>query len=426
MIENLYKIFLKSTGVSTDTRTIQKGDLWFALKGPNFNANRFAEEALANGASYAVIDDETYQSSERTILVEDALKALQDLANHHRHQLDIPILAITGSNGKTTSKELVRDVLAKKFKVHATEGNLNNHIGVPLSLLAIDSSIEFAVIEMGANAQKEIGFLCEIGEPNFGMITNIGKAHLEGFGGLEGVFKGKTEMYDFLAKSGGKAFVNTNFPRLVEKLKRLEVPFITYPNVGDDLSLTLLNELPELELETSNQRFITTLTGGYNTDNIAAALCIGKYFGVPLIDGIEAVKAYDPDNNRSQLIAKGSNTIVLDAYNANPSSMKAALESFAKREAQKKVVILGDMLELGDDSVVEHRQLGEWTSALKDTTVHFCGTEIRAAHEGNPNATYWAEKKDLAKHIQSQQFEATLFLIKGSRGMSLETILEVL
>ncbi len=426
MIENLYKTYLQSSGVSTDTRTIEKDNIWFALKGPNFNANSFADQAIEKGALAVVIDDDEYAKDDRYVVVTDVLVALQELANHHRHQLSIPVLAITGSNGKTTTKELIRDVLLKKYKVSATKGNLNNHIGVPLSLLAIDDSVEFAVIEMGANAQGEIKMLCNIAEPDFGLITNIGKAHLEGFGGIEGVFKGKTEMYDFLAKTGGKAFVNTNFEKLVEKLDQLGVDYTRYPNPGDDLVAILEKEKPQLEITAHDQKFTTTLTGGYNFSNIAVALCVGEYFGVSSEAAIKAVKSYDPDNNRSQLMKRGSNTFIMDAYNANPSSMKEALLSFDKREAQRKVIIIGDMLELGEESRKEHEGIGELTTTLSQTEVHLCGPEMEAAKSGNPKANYWDNKQDLAAFLQKQTYQNTLFLIKGSRGMSLETLLNVL
>lgn len=426
MIEKLYQAYLKSTSVSTDTRTIQQGNIWFALKGPNFNANKFADLAIDKGASYVVIDDKDFVKDDRYLLVPDVLTALQQLANYHRNKLAIPFLAITGSNGKTTTKELIRDVLSKKYKVLATTGNLNNHIGVPLTLLEIDDTIEFAVIEMGANAQNEIKALCEIAQPNYGVITNIGKAHLEGFGGLEGVFKGKTEMYDFLANSNGQAFVNTNFPRLVEKLESMKIPFRRYPNDSDDLKLKLLGEKPELEIEVQGRVFTTMITGGYNAANIAAALCIGEFFGVALDDAIEAVSSYDPDNNRSQLIQIGSNRIVLDAYNANPSSMQVALSSFESREAKKRVIILGDMRELGEASESEHEQLGKLTSNIEDAEIHFCGKEIALAQKGNQDARYWDKKEKLAAYLEEKSFEETLFLIKGSRGMALETLLKSL
>lgn len=426
MIEKLYQHYLRSSGVSTDTRTIEKDNIWFALKGPNFNANKFADQALSKGAALVVVDDDAFCKDERYFLVEDCLIALQQLATHHRRQLKIPFLAITGSNGKTTTKELVRDVLAMKYNVKATEGNLNNHIGVPLTLLKLDEATDFAVVEMGANAQKEIKMLCEIAEPDFGMITNIGKAHLEGFGGLEGVFKGKTEMYDHLAKHGGSAFVNTNFPRLVEKLQALQIPFKAYPNHGDDLELQLLEEDPNLVLRFQGETFRTTLTGGYNADNIAAALCIGVYFGVDISKAIEAVIAYDPDNNRSQIIEVKGNRVVLDAYNANPSSMSVALKSFNNREGGQKVVVLGDMLELGDEAYQEHQEIGRLTTQLDLDEVHFCGPQMAAAKELNPTAYYWERKDELCAYLKKRGLQGHQILIKGSRGMSLETILDCL
>lgn len=426
MIENLYSAYLKSSGVSTDTRTIQKGNIWVALKGPNFNANKFAQQALEKGASLAVIDDPAYQLGEHTFLVEDGLEALQQLANYHRKQLNIPFLGITGSNGKTTTKELVRDVLAKKYKVHATQGNYNNHIGVPLTLLQIDSSVEFAVIEMGANAQKEIKMLCEIAEPDFGLITNIGKAHLEGFVGLEGVFKGKTEMYDFLSKRGGKAFVNTNNQRLVHKLDQLGIEAYAYPNTNDYLEAHLLEERPQLFIDYDGDTFQTKITGGYNFENICSALCIAKYFGVEKSEAIEAVAQYDPDNNRSQIIKQGTNTIIMDAYNANPSSMTEALRSFDRRAEKQKVVIIGDMLELGEESAEEHFKIGALTAELNFDSVHLCGPLMADAHRGNDKVFYWEAKESLKQYLSTHPIEDSAILIKGSRGMSLESLLDVL
>ena len=426
MIEKLYSAFLQSSGVSTDTRTIQKENIWFALKGPNFNANKFAQQALDKGAGLAVIDDAEYVIGDSTFLVEDVLETLQKLANHHRKQLNIPFLGITGSNGKTTTKELIRDVLARKFKVHATQGNFNNHIGVPLTLLQIDESIEFAVVEMGANAQNEIKLLCEIAEPDFGLITNIGKAHLEGFGGIEGVFKGKTEMYDFLANSGGKAFVNTNNQRLVAKLNDLNIESKSYPNAGNDLEASLVSELPQLSISSNLGDFTTMITGGYNFENICSALCIGQYFGVEAEAAIDAVSNYDPDNNRSQIISKGTNSIILDAYNANPSSMSEAIKSFDQREADKKILIIGDMLELGEEAEHEHQVIGELTATLNFDQVHLCGPLMKSAADKNPKAHYWMEKKELAEFLDKESTSNTTILIKGSRGMSLETLLETL
>lgn len=426
MIESLYKAYLNSTGVSIDTRTLQEGNIWFALKGPNFDANKFIDQALSKGAAYVVVDSIDDDADDRYLLVEDALQALQELAAYHRKQLKIPFLAITGSNGKTTTKELVRDVLSRKYRVLATEGNLNNHIGVPLTILKIHDKIEFAVIEMGANAQKEIVFLCQIAQPDYGLITNIGKAHLEGFGGLEGVFKGKTEMFDFLYGTKGSAFVNTNFPKLVEKLSQLKISFRSYPNSGDDLHLELLSEQSALVLQLNGTQFQTKITGAYNKDNIAAALCVGDFFGVNPSEAIDAVKNYDPDNNRSQVLERASNLIVLDAYNANPSSMREALLSFERRAANRKVVILGDMLELGKDAEEEHYQVGLLLKELNIDEIHLCGPLMKAAHKANAQASYWEKKADLADYLKGRQYENTQMLIKGSRGMSLETLLAFL
>lgn len=426
MIENLYSKYLKSSGISTDTRTIQKGNIWFALKGPNFNANKFAEQALDKGALLAVIDDPEYQLGQNTLVVKDGLRALQQLANYHRNQLKIPFLGITGSNGKTTTKELVRDVLSTKYKVHATKGNFNNHIGVPLTILQIDHDIEFAVIEMGANAQEEIKQLCEIAEPDFGLITNIGKAHLEGFGGIEGVFKGKTEMYDFLSQKHGKVFVNTNDKRLVEKIDQLGLESYSYPNTGDYIELTLLRECPELLIDYSNVTFQTKITGAYNFENICSALCVGRYFKVGKADAIQAVAAYDPDNNRSQVIKKKSNTIIMDAYNANPSSVAEALKSFEQREADNKVVILGDMLELGAESGQEHFSIGELSQKMNFDQIHFCGPLMFDAYKGNDKALYWENKESLVTYLETHPIYDSTILVKGSRGMSLESLLNIL
>lgn len=426
MIDQLYSLFLQSSGVSTDTRTIQKGNIWFALKGPNFNANKFAQQALESGALVAVVDDPEYAVNDQCFLVEDGLTALQQLANHHRKQFNIPFIGITGSNGKTTTKELVRDVLSKKYKVLATLGNLNNHIGVPLTLLKLTSDIEVAIIEMGANHQREITSLCQIAEPDFGLITNIGKAHLEGFGGLEGVFKGKTELYDFLATKGGKLFVNSRNSRLVEKAKMKASEVLSYPDSGDYYSAQLLESQPNVKLKTSLGREITThLSGTYNFENICAALCIGQYFGVNENDALDAVMSYSPENNRSQVISQGTNTIYLDAYNANPTSMSLSLQNFAAI-AGKKVAVLGDMFELGDAAEEEHRAIGKLSSGLNIDRVIFCGKLMKHAHGANTKSVYFEQKSELEAYLSANPIENSSVLIKGSRGMSLETLLKSL
>ncbi|MFY0593860.1 UDP-N-acetylmuramoyl-tripeptide--D-alanyl-D-alanine ligase [Roseivirga sp.] len=425
MIDQLYAAFLKSTGVSTDTRTIKSGNIWFGLKGPNFDANRFADQALEKGAGLVVIDDEAFAKDDRYFVVDDTLLALQKLGNHHRNQFSIPFIGITGSNGKTTTKELLRDVLAKKYIVHATKGNFNNHIGVPLTLLQIDRSVEIAIIEMGANKVGDIAELCGIADPTHGMITNIGKAHLEGFGGVEGIIRGKSELYYHLIKKEGVIFVNSNSEVLSHIAKRrMKSPYY-YPSKGDYFHAELLGSQPVLKLKTEDGfEAETHLTGAYNFENMCAALCIGKYFEVPAIGALEAVAAYDPDNNRSQIIKKDSNTIILDAYNANPSSMAASLSHFAELKSESKVVILGDMFELGEDAPKEHEAVGLLTKTLGFDQVHLCGELMQAGILGNKKAHYWKTKEAFQAYLKSNPISNSTILIKGSRGMSLETLLD--
>ncbi|MHA7102850.1 UDP-N-acetylmuramoyl-tripeptide--D-alanyl-D-alanine ligase [Roseivirga pacifica] len=423
-IEQLYRCYKQSTGVSTDTRTVQQGNIWFALKGPNFNANKFADQAIEKGAAYAVVDDAAYVKDERYLLVDDGLKALQGLATHHRNQLSIPFMAITGSNGKTTTKELMRDVLATKYNVLATRGNLNNHIGVPLTILSIDEEVEFAIIEMGANKVGDIAELCAIADPDYGLITNIGRAHLEGFGGVEGVIRGKTELYHHLIKKEGRIFVNSNAEVLKNIAeKRIDEP-IYYPNSGDFLVAQLISDVDGLTIQTEGKEFKTQLTGRYNFENICAALCVGKFFGVSAEKATEAVAHYVSDNNRSQLVQIGTNQIVLDAYNANPSSMEAALRNVAAKAAKHKIVVLGDMLELGDDTEKEHAAIGQLAQTLGFDEVVFCGKHMASAKAANTEALYFEKKEALKAYFKMNPPKDSLILIKGSRGMSLETLLE--
>uniref|UniRef100_UPI004048C2EC UDP-N-acetylmuramoyl-tripeptide--D-alanyl-D- alanine ligase n=2 Tax=Roseivirga sp. TaxID=1964215 RepID=UPI004048C2EC len=425
-IISLYEKFKKSTGVCTDTRKIEKGNLFFALKGPNFNANKLAAQALELGASCAVIDDIEFDKDERYILVEDGLIALQQLANYHRKQLSIPIIGITGSNGKTTTKELTRNVLSTKFKVLATKGNLNNHIGVPLTLLSIDDTIEIAIIEMGANHVGEIAALCLIAEPSHGLITNIGKAHLEGFGGIEGVIRGKSEMYHWLIEHDGVIFVNSQNEILSNIAQRRIKHPIYYPAKGDFLNLNLIEAKPEIVFEDEHgNRTKTSLSGAYNFENMATALCVGKYFRVEMHEAKLAVANYIPDNNRSQIMKKGTNTIIMDAYNANPTSMKAALENLALMNGTK-IAILGDMFELGPESAQEHGLVGNQTAGLGLEQVIFCGENMKAAAETNPNALYFQNKNGLNEYLKTQTWNDKTILLKGSRGMGLESLLEYL
>lgn len=424
----LYNLFLKSTGVSTDTRKIDPGNVFFALKGPNFNANEFAPKALEMGASVVVIDDPAYfiEGDERYFLAEDALRMLQQLANHHRHQLNIPIIGLTGSNGKTTSKELLHAVLKQKFKTVATVGNLNNHIGVPLTLLSIGKDAEIAIVEMGANKPGDIQELCEIAEPTHGFITNIGKAHLEGMGGPEGVLKTKTELYQHLRANKGIVFINSQDPILANMIKRFDKP-VLYPAKGDFCEVTFHGADPfvKFSVEGSDQVHLTALIGAYNFGNIASAITIGKFFGVPMDKAVEGIVSYRPSNMRSQLIEKRSNLIILDAYNANPSSMEVAIRTFGEMTGKKhKMIILGDMFELGDHAEAEHRRLGEIVSEYPIDKVCFTGSLIVSAIEKAPKALYFPDPFSFRNWLEDSKLEDYLILIKGSRGMKLEELVD--
>jgi UDP-N-acetylmuramoyl-tripeptide--D-alanyl-D-alanine ligase len=424
-IAELYQKFKASNGISTDTRKINEGVMFFALKGDKFNANSFAQEALSKGAKYVVIDEAEYATDERCILVGDVLYTLQKLANYHRQQLNIPFVGMTGSNGKTTSKELVAAVLSKKFKTYYTKGNLNNHIGVPLTLLGIDESYEIAVVEMGANHQGEIRDLCGICEPTHGFITNVGKAHLEGFGGVDGVKKGKGELFDFLEKSGGAVFVNNKSEVLIEMAsQRTFKAKFDYLNNNE---VTVLQDSPIVKFSANGLEYETHLPGSYNFENIAAALAIGKYFGVSPELANEAVSEYNPDNNRSQIVEKGTNSILLDAYNANPSSMSASIQNFINLKTdKKKVVILGDMFELGEEAPAEHRLIGELVAKGDFDLVVLFGQLMANALEFLPNAFYFSDKFSLHNWLIDKQLQDSYILIKGSRGVSLETVMQFL
>lgn len=424
-IAELYQKFKASNGISTDTRKINEGVMFFALKGDKFNANSFAQEALSKGAKYVVIDEAEYATDERCILVGDVLYTLQKLANYHRQQLNIPFVGMTGSNGKTTSKELVAAVLSKKFKTYYTKGNLNNHIGVPLTLLGIDESYEIAVVEMGANHQGEIRDLCGICEPTHGFITNVGKAHLEGFGGVEGVKKGKGELFDFVEKSGGTVFVNNKSEVLLEMASQRK--FKERLDYLIDNEVVMLQDSPVVIFSANSSEYETHLPGSYNFENIAASLAIGKYFGVSPELANEAVAEYNPDNNRSQIVEKGTNSILLDAYNANPSSMSASIQNFINLKTdKKKVVILGDMFELGEEAPAEHRLIGELVGKGDFDLVVLFGQLMANALEFLPNAFYFSDKFSLHNWLIDKQLQDSYILIKGSRGVSLETVVQFL
>ena len=422
-IKDLYKIFLESKGITTDTRQIAEGVIFFALKGANFNGNEFAAKAIEIGAAYSIVDEEQYKINEKCILVKDVLKTLQALANYHRKQFSIPFIAITGSNGKTTTKELVYSVLATTFKTHATKGNFNNHIGIPLTLLSIPLDTEIAVIEMGANHQKEIESYCSYVEPTHALITNIGKAHLEGFGGVEGVKKGKGELFEYILTNKGVAFVNST-DSILMGISKFPSP-VLYPTQDDFYSCELIEATPFVKYQSENGEVVlTNLTGKYNFDNIAAALCIGKYFNVPGSIANKAIAAYSPQNNRSQFVKKGSNDLLLDAYNANPSSMKAAIENFNRLDLKNKIIILGDMFELGEESESEHSALGKLLSICTFNQIFLCGKYMKTASEQLPSVHYFESKSDLVSFLQQSNISNASILIKGSRGMGLETIVD--
>ena len=425
-IRELYTLFTKSTGISTDTRKISEGNIFVALKGPNFNGNAYATQALEKGAGYVVIDEAEFAKDERYILVDDGLKTLQKLSNYHRKQLNIPFIGITGSNGKTTTKELTFAVLSKKYKTFATKGNLNNHIGVPLTLLSISKEIEIAIIELGANHIGELAELCEICEPTHGLITNIGLDHLEGYGSLEGVAQGNSELYYFLLKNNGKIFVNSQDEMLMRMSNRFSER-ILYGKQGDSIHSEIISNNFFLKVKTENNIEIQTqLIGDYNLDNINVALVIGKHFGISIQDSAKAIEAYSPSNNRSQLLKKGTNSIILDCYNANPSSMIKSLESFKKIEAQKKVVMIGDMFELGEHSQKEHRNIIELVNSLKFDAAYFCGNEFLSNKQEVKGLYFFPNRESLAENLKATGLTNSAILIKGSRGMVMEKLLEVL
>ncbi|MEM9829684.1 MAG: UDP-N-acetylmuramoyl-tripeptide--D-alanyl-D-alanine ligase [Bacteroidota bacterium] len=424
-IKELYEIFLRFGKVSTDTRRIEPGSMFFALKGANFNGNQFAAEALEKGAAYAVIDEADYQQGERFLLVEDVLTALQKLAHHHRMQVDIPVIGINGTNGKTTTKELLYAVLSQKYQTLATRGNLNNHIGVPLTLLEMTKDTEIAIIELGANAVGEIAALCQIAHPTYGLTTNIGKAHMEGFGGLEGAIRGESEQYDYMRKTNGTVFINSQNPILSNMAKRFANPYF-YPAKGDYFHCKFISADPFVRYRPeSGQDVETQLLGGYNFENIAAALCIGKFFEVPAEQANQAVATYQPSNKRSQIIKKGSNTIILDAYNANPDSMQAAIENLKAMQASQKVAILGDMYELGEDSPQEHRAIGEQLATAGFTQVLLCGELMQDAATAYSGAQYFPQKSELETYLKEHPIQESTILLKASRGIALETLVDL-
>jgi UDP-N-acetylmuramoyl-tripeptide--D-alanyl-D-alanine ligase len=434
VLKDIYSKFLKSNGVVTDSRKVQPNDFFVALKGDNFDANIFASQVLEKGASYVLIDNKDYYVDDRTILVENTLEALQQLANYHRKQLNLPIIALTGSNGKTTTKELINAVLAEKYKVKATVGNLNNHIGVPLTLLSFDYKTEIGIVEMGANHQKEIEFLCGIAEPNLGYITNFGKAHLEGFKGYQGVIKGKSELYEYIRSEEfdedeepkKKVFVNLDDAIQVEKTEDLNRFTFSFQDEKANVFIKSVEANPFVKVAFEDVEIQSNLIGKYNAANIAAAIAVGKYFKVDTAKIKNAIENYIPTNNRSQILEKNSNKIILDAYNANPSSMKVAIENFLDLEGDSKMMILGDMFELGKESLQEHKNIISLLENQSEIEVFFVGNDFYTNRIENKNIQFFQSFEQLKDQFNTLKITNKTILIKGSRGMALERILEVI
>ena len=414
-IKELYAIFKQHSTLCTDSREITNGAIFISLKGKNFNGNQYALKAIQDGCSYAIVDEKEYDIHQNTILVNNALKTLQDLATYHRNQVNIPLIGITGSNGKTTSKELINAILNSELSCYATKGNLNNHIGVPLSILKINKKHKIAIIEMGANHQKEIEFLCNIAQPTFGVITNIGSAHLEGFGSLQGVIDTKKELYEFINYNKGHLFVNDGDELLLSLSKGISQ--ITYGKSGDVFGL-ITDITPLLSIKYNNEIINSHLIGDFQFDNILLAICIGNYFNVSNKNIKKSIENYIPTNNRSQLVKTKKNTLILDAYNANPSSMKAMLSSFSNQEYKNKLCILGDMLELGQESNKEHLDIIKLINQLELDCI-FVG---KIFHSLTKNS--FKNKQGLVKHIQKNNIHKKTILLKGSRGIGLEQLIK--
>ena len=398
--------------------------MFFALKGDNFNGNAYTEQAINMGAKYAIIDEAEYYKNTQTILVDNVLETLQELASYHRTFLNTPIIALTGSNGKTTTKELINVTLSKKYRTTATKGNLNNHIGVPLTLLSMTKHTEVGIVEMGANHQKEIEFLCSIAQPDYGLITNFGKAHLEGFGSVEGVIKGKSEMYDFLIKNNKTIFVNANDPIQIEKTKQANT-FIFGNDSNTDVKIDFIEAQPNVKVQYNNLTMDSNLIGEYNFNNIATAITIGNYFKVEDSDIKVAIETYVPTNNRSQVIMKGSNNIILDAYNANPTSMQAALLHFEKLESTK-IAILGDMFELGKEAPEEHQNIANLAISLNIDQIIFIGDNFYKSKIDSKKAEKYKSFSNFEKDFNLSKIKNTTLLVKGSRGMALERVLDMI
>ncbi len=423
-IQQLYDLYKQSFKVTTDTRADLQNSIFFALKGNNFNGNSFAEKALEKGANFAIVDEKKYQTKPEIILVDDVLKTLQNLATYHRKQLSIPIISLTGSNGKTTTKELISAVLKQKFNCTATKGNLNNHIGVPLTLLSMTSETEIGVVEMGANHPKEIEFLCNIAFPDFGYITNFGKVHLEGFGSLEGVIQAKTEMYRHLKQHDETVFVNTNDKTQIEKSEGIKR--ITFGTESTDFPVSFLSADPFVNVQFKNTFVYSKLIGKYNFSNMATAIAFGQFFEVADAKIKEAVENYIPSNNRSQIIQKGTVKIILDAYNANPNSMEVALENLSQLSDKTKIAILGDMFEIGENSLLEHQNIADLAQRLNLQKVYLIGSNFSKLQLSNKTIQQFSSFEEFKNNFHNNSCKEATVLIKASRGMALERVVDLL
>ena len=423
--ESLYKRFLESNSVSTDTRKLPKSCMYFALKGENFDGNKFVHQAFEGGAKYCVVDDKKAAINENCILVDDVLTSLQYLAAHHRKSIGIPIISLTGSNGKTTTKELIYSVLSSQYKVKATIGNLNNHIGVPLTILRFTKDLDFGIVEMGANHQKEIEFLSKIAQPDYGLITNFGKAHLEGFGSIDGVIKGKSELYDYLKVSDKVAFINTDDKKQVEQIGDYKNKFSFGSEAENDCTVIFKSANPLVSLKYDYIEINSQLIGDYNYDNIAVAVAIGKHFNISTKNIKKAIEGYQPDNNRSEIIEKGTTKIILDAYNANPTSMLAALKNLKQLDSKNKYLFLGDMFELGNEAEKEHQAIADFIENNFDENIYLIGENFFKTITKKSTHKY-SNFEDLKHKLKTLQLNNATLLIKGSRGMALERILTLI
>ena len=424
-IDLLYQKFKSSSSIATDTRKLDNNAMYFALTGANFNGNKFVAQAFKTGALYCVVDDKTAVINENCILVTNVLQTLQKLATHHRQVINIPIIALTGSNGKTTTKELINTVLSTTYKVKATKGNLNNHIGVPLTLLSFSEDLDFGIVEMGANHQKEIEFLCKIAQPNYGLITNFGKAHLEGFGSIEGVIKGKSELYHYIRENEMTVFINTEDIKQTAQIKDYHKRITFGSKPKNDCIITFKKADPFVEFNYDNTTIKSLLIGDYNYNNIAVAVAIGNHFKVTTSALKIAIENYAPDNNRSEIISKGNHQIILDAYNANPTSMLAALKNLKQLKAKNKYLFLGDMFELGKDAAEEHQAIVDYVETNFETNIFLIGKNFFNTKSKKTSSKY-ETFEDLKTNLSGLKLKDASILIKGSRGMALERILELL